>query len=88
MPYSQLWLALVVGWLMALHPWRTPVVEPMPLLRGAWQASAVLSVALLVFVVYRDLPGATERSQHYIDVAKSHLQPRFWVQGVIAPHIR
>jgi putative inorganic carbon (HCO3(-)) transporter len=38
--------------------------------------------------VYRDLPGATERSQHYIDVAKSQLQPRFWVQGVIAPHIR
>lgn len=88
MPYSQLWLALVVGWLMALHPWRTPVVEPMPLLRGAWQVSAVLSVALLVFVVYRDLPGATERSQHYITITKRLLQPRFWVQGVIAPHIR
>ena len=88
MPYSQLWLALVVGWLLALHPWRTPVAEPMPLLRRAWQVSAVLSVALLVCVVYRDLPGATERSQHYIDVTKRHLQPRFWVQGVIAPHVR
>ena len=88
MPYSQLWLALVVGWLMALHPWHTPVVEPMPLLHRAWQVAAVLAAALLVVVVYRDLPGSTERSQHYIDTAKGHLQPRFWVQGVIAPHIR
>lgn len=88
MPYSQLWLALVVGWLMALHPWHTPVVEPMPLLHRAWQVAAVLAVALLVVVVCRDLPGSTERSQHYIDTAKGHLQPRFWVQGVIAPHIR
>ena len=88
MPYSQLWLALVVGWLMALHPWRAPVVEPIPLMHRAWQVAAVLAVALLVFVVYRDLPGSTERSQHYIDIAKGNLQPRFWVQGVIAPHIR
>ena len=87
---TALWVTvtMVVGWLLALHPWRTPVAEPMPLLRRAWQGSAVLLVALLVCVVYRDLPGATERSQHYIDVTKRHLQPRFWVQGVIAPHIR
>ncbi len=88
MPYSQLWLALVVGWLMALHPLRMPVAETMPWLRWAWQVAAVLSVALLVLVVYRDLPGLTARSQQYIDTVKSHLQPRFWVQGVIAPHIR
>lgn len=31
MPNSQVWLALVVGWLMALHVWRTPVTATLPL---------------------------------------------------------
>ncbi|KAA0949531.1 MULTISPECIES: O-antigen ligase family protein [unclassified Pseudomonas] len=84
MPNSQLWLALVVGWLMALHPWRTCPSATMPLLYWMWTVLIVLSVALLVFVAIRDVPHINERNQHYVGASKVHLQPRFWAQGVIA----
>ncbi|MFO2464703.1 O-antigen ligase family protein [Pseudomonas sp. 15FMM2] len=83
MPNSQLWLALVVGWLMALHPWQVPG-RAIPSLYRAWTVLAALSVALLIFVACRDLPYTKERNQQYMDAGKTHLQPRFWVQGVIA----
>ncbi|WP_339528976.1 O-antigen ligase family protein [Pseudomonas mucidolens] len=88
MPNSQLWLALVVGWLMALHPQRTPASGAIPLLHRAWRVLTVLAVAGLIGVGCRDLPHTTERNQHYIDHAQTHLQPRFWAQGVIAPEAR
>ena len=84
MPNSQLWLALVVGWLMALHVWRTPSTPPLLLLHKAWMAASVLAVGLLVFIALRDGPHLTERIQHYVGSSKVHLQPRFWAQGVIA----
>ncbi|MFC6339279.1 pilus assembly protein [Pseudomonas sp. CCM 7891] len=83
MPNSQLWLALVVGWLMALHVWRTPLATSKPLSR-AWAVASLLAIGLLVFVAIRDVPHLTERIQHYAGVSKVHLQPRFWAQGVIA----
>jgi putative inorganic carbon (HCO3(-)) transporter len=84
MPNSQLWLALVVGWLMALHVWQTPQSISAPLPLGAWMAASVLAVGLLVYVAIRDVPQLTERNQHYVGSSKVHLQPRFWAQGVIA----
>lgn len=84
MPVSQLWLALVVGWLMALHVWRTPSSSPVPALYTVRMMASVVAVALLVFVAVRDVPGLTERIQHYMDSGNDHLQPRFWAQGVIA----
>jgi hypothetical protein len=84
MPVSQLWLALVVGWLMALHVWRIPLVAPVPALYRAWTAASVVAVGVLVFVAIRDVPHLTERSEHYMGLSNDHLQPRFWVQGVIA----
>ncbi|MDP0977746.1 hypothetical protein, partial [Klebsiella pneumoniae] len=46
MPNSQVWLALVVGWLMALHVWRTPAPTALPLAWGVWKALTVVSVGL------------------------------------------
>jgi len=84
MPVSQLWLALVVGWLMALHMWRIPSVAPVLALYRVWMAASVVAVGVLVFVAIRDVPHLTERSEHYMGLSNGHLQPRFWVQGVIA----
>lgn len=84
MPVSQLWLALVVGWLMGLHVWRVPSVAPVPALSRVWMAASVVAVGLLVFVAIRDVPRLKERSEHYMGLSNGHLQPRFWVQGVIA----
>lgn len=84
MPNSQVWLALVVGWLMALHMWRTPVTAVQPLAWHAWKALSVLAVGLLVFIAVRDVPHFEHAQQQYLHTYHTHLQPRFWVQGVIA----
>ncbi|QLG95318.1 O-antigen ligase family protein [Pseudomonas yamanorum] len=84
MPNSQLWLALVVGWLMALHVWKAPSSASRPLLRWAWTATSILAVGVLIFVAIRDVPHLGERQRHYVGSSKVFLQPRFWTQGVIA----
>lgn len=84
MPNSQVWLALVVGWLMALHVWRVPPTATLPLAGLVWKALSVLAVGLLVFVAVRDLPHLKQAQQDYLRAEGRHLQPRFWAQGVIA----
>lgn len=84
MPNSQVWLALVVGWLIALHVARTPASAALPLARNLWKALGVLAVGLLVFIAMRDVPHIQQAQQQYLDGEGSHLQPRFWAQGVIA----
>lgn len=84
MPNSQAWLALVVGWLMALHVWRTPPGAASPLAWSAWKVLSVLAVGLLVFIAARDLPHLQKAQRQYLSTHDNYLQPRFWAQGVIA----
>lgn len=84
MPNSQVWLALVVGWLMGLHVWRTPPTTETPLAWAAWKTLSVLAVGLLIFIAARDVPHIKQAQQQYLDAHGSLLQPRFWAQGVIA----
>ena len=84
MPNSQVWLALVVGWLMALHVWRTPSPAALPLAWGGWKALSVLAVGLLILIAARDIPHINQAQQQYLDTHDNLLQPRFWAQGVIA----
>lgn len=84
MPNSQVWLALVAGWLMALHDWQSPQPTPLPGMRRLWTVAGALSVGLLIYVAIRDVPHLAENIRQYAASSKGHLQPRFWVQGVIA----
>ncbi|WP_248486091.1 O-antigen ligase family protein [Pseudomonas sp. CYM-20-01] len=84
MPNSQVWLALVVGWLMALHVWKTPEAAALPLAWAAWKVLSVLAVGLLVFIAARDVPHIKQAQQQYLGTHVGLLQPRFWAQGVIA----
>jgi O-antigen ligase len=84
MPNSQVWLALVVGWLMGLHRWRVPAVTQLPLAWSAWKVLSVLSVGLLIVIAVRDVPHIPQAQQHYLGTHDNQLQPRFWAQGVIA----
>ena len=84
MPNSQVWLALVVGWLMALHVWRAPAAVERSWAWGAWKALSVLAVGLLIFIALRDVPHFKQAQQQYLDAHGDYLQPRFWAQGVIA----
>lgn len=84
MPNSQVWLALVVGWLMASHVWRTPQTGQLPLAWGAWTVLGLLAVGLLIVIAVRDVPHIARAQQQYLDSHANMLQPRFWAQGVIA----
>lgn len=84
MPNSQVWLALVVGWLMALHVWQAPATAALPPAWFAWRVLSVLAVGLLVGVALRDVPHIKPAQQAYLSGEGRHLQPRFWAQGVIA----
>lgn len=83
MPYPQFWLAVLVGWSIALHP-RNPAPIPPEVLR-AWFVVATIATAVLVHVVVRDVPRLQARE---VDFARSPIgsqfQPRFWLQGVIS----
>lgn len=84
MPYTQLWLALVVGWLMALHVWKAEPAQASTVLRWSWSVVSVLAIGLLVFVMIRDVPHLGQRNEQFSREYGGHFQPRFWVQGVIA----
>ena len=85
MPYSQLWVALLGGWLLALQPGKTAqhgTHRPMRELAG-WGTAFAASVAMLAFVAVRDYPHLQERADAFTRSLGGHLQPRFWMQGVI-----
>jgi len=87
MPYSQLWLALLAGWLIGLQPQAasSDAIAFAPRRTFfAWLAILISAVALLSFVVVRDYPNLGQREEMYAKTFGDHLQPRFWAQGVIA----
>lgn len=84
MPYSQLWLALVVGWLMGIHEWSARPAPSGPVMPWGWMAVVMLAVGFLSYVVIRDFPQLGEREDQYAHDFGGNLQPRFWQQGVIA----
>ncbi|NWD09327.1 O-antigen ligase family protein [Pseudomonas gingeri] len=84
MPYSQLWLSLVVGWLMGIHVWKGEPSKPNALVHWSWMGVSTAAVLFLVYIVIRDVPHLDERDRLYQEQYGGHLQPRFWTQGVIA----
>jgi O-antigen ligase len=84
MPYSQLWMAIVVGWLMGIHVWSVSPESSGPFLRWGWLATMVLALGFLVYIVARDFPHLDEREQRFAHDFGGRFQPRFWQQGVIA----
>jgi hypothetical protein len=93
MPYSQLWLSLLAGWLLGLHPSNVRIgnegiAGPGKELKGplcVWLAATGLAAGLLLFIAGRDYPHLAQREQIFSETIGGHLQPRFWLQGVIAP---
>lgn len=91
MPYAQLWLSILAGWLLGLQPRAVPADreasagdQVSTFSRGAWLALFTASVALLVFVAARDYPRLAQREQAFAQNFGGQLEPRFWTQGVIA----
>lgn len=84
MPYSQIWLALIVGWLLALHESPASLRTANPIANGIFLAGLTLASGLLFCTVARDLPVKEEREQQFAKEFGGRYLPRFWMQGVIA----
>lgn len=84
MPYSQLWLALLAGWLLGLQPEPERHAAQSPWGMFAWLGLYAAAVAMLGFVVVRDYPHLEQREEAFARDFGGHYQPRFWAQGVIA----
>jgi O-antigen ligase len=82
MPYSQLWLAIVVGWLLGMRP--NPVETPASAI-ASHLCLIVLTVAstLLLFTIVRDAPTNVKRQDQFLKDHPGRLLPRFWMQGII-----
>lgn len=86
MPYTETWLALIGGWLFAIHPHfeRTCTsTNRRHRWGGAWRISLTASVTLLVFISVRDFPLLQIHEERYAESHGEHLKPRFWAQGMI-----
>lgn len=83
MPYSQLWLSILGGWLLALYlPTDRNHAQQPTNTKITWKVIAVLSAGLLVFTMVRDLPHVNDRNRQYLE-SGGPLMPRFWQQGLI-----
>lgn len=84
MPYSQLWLAIIVGWLLALHEWQTAPRPASVALSRAWLLCLTLATGMIFYTIVRDLPDMDTRRQQFGEDFGGRYLPRFWMQGVIA----
>lgn len=83
MPYSQLWLVIVAGWLMGIHEFSAEPSTPRRSATPLWLAGFTLAVGLLGYVVIRDVPHIVEQRRAFLNEYGGRLQPRFWMQGYI-----
>lgn len=87
MPYSQLWLALVVGWLLGMRP--SPVATPASgITNRLCLLPLILASGLLLFTIARDAPTNAVREHQFLEDHPGRLLPRFWMQGVILPEAK
>ncbi|MCF5029817.1 pilus assembly protein [Pseudomonas syringae] len=84
MPYSQLWLAIIIGWLLALHEWQTAPRPASIALSRAWLLCLTLATGMMLYTIVRDLPDMDTRRQQFSEDFGGRYLPRFWMQGVIA----
>ena len=84
MPYTMLWLSILSGWLLGLHPAPTvSVFAPSRLGAAAGGGIVLVSTLLLLMVVVRDAPGLEQRNQEFYQIYPTVLRPRFWTQGFL-----
>ncbi|MCP1602812.1 O-antigen ligase family protein [Pseudomonas citronellolis] len=84
MPYTQVWLSVLVGWAWGLVAKKDAIL---PISRAALSARRFFSMAfcsVLVFVIFRDVPGIIERNKSGVVSQTCWVErPRFWSAGII-----
>lgn len=83
-PYTQLWLVLVVGWALGVHGRKPRVVPTMISATQVWavRAAALTGGGLLVWGVYPEIFNRAEATAAYLE-HHTILLPRYWALGWI-----
>lgn len=80
MPYTETWLALLIG--LTLARWATPIPPP-PIQRLACAILAIPVLVILGNVLLTEAPNVPEASEAYMAKHHTGWTPRFWLQGWI-----
>lgn len=83
-PYTQVWLALIVGW--ALGVYAREIVQAVPalrLMRVGIPALTLLALAALLSGVYPEIFNRAEATKAFVDAGNQLVPPRYWAVGWI-----
>lgn len=81
MPYTETWLAIIIG--LAMAQWRKDA-KPMP--RGQlvlMRALALPAILVLGYVLLFEVPTLAADIDAYLEAHSAGYKPRFWIQGFI-----
>lgn len=83
MPYTETWLAIIVGICMAR--WNSP--KPLGATsRIVVAAAGVVTIAILAYTLITQVPALPKTEEAYLEKFGTHGKPRFWQQGWIPMH--
>lgn len=83
MPVSQMWLALLFGWLCGISIKEGFDCASRSYKQWLWVGVVWVAVTVLLVVLVRDFSDLQERASDYLLQYPGGLRPRFWVQGFI-----
>lgn len=80
MPYSETWLAILVG--LALARWSSSSQpQPQPVQRIIFQVLAIPVVPIIANVMFNEVPTLQKDTEAYMEKYHTGWTPRFWAQG-------
>lgn len=83
-PYTQTWLALIVGWALGVHWGEHPTLQALPsrFIFSGLRIGGILALGLLIWGVWPEILNRPAATAAYLEHHES-LAPRYWAQGWI-----
>jgi len=86
-PYTQIWLALVVGWALGVYfrdvTLSNPVVPDSRMMRLGIPVLSMLALAALLNGIFPEVLNRVEATRAFVDAGNTYIPPRYWVVGRI-----
>ena len=88
MPYTQMWLVLVVGWALGVYLRNIEALQrrfdtAMKFKLGLISVVILASLVLLLWGVFPEILHRVEHTKAYLDAGHDVIPPRFWLVGPI-----
>jgi O-antigen ligase len=87
MPYTQIWLALVMGWAVGVYfrdvDVSAPVVPASRMMHLVVPVLSLFALTLLLKGIFPEVFHRVEATQAFIDAGNNSIPPRYWMVGRI-----